>query len=116
MLICLQIVALSQVAYYVLYVTFVTHPIHSDYHMKLYSCLTDILGNVPILFLELAILMNITKWIYFILALKAHRNIRHYEISREVFAEREGRSTLLPDDSLTRESSTEIRKPTFKDN
>ena len=42
------------------------------------------------MFLELATLMSIAKWINFILALKTHRNIRLFEINLEIYAEREG--------------------------
>ena len=42
------------------------------------------------LFLELAILMNIAKWFHYFLAIKLHRNIRHYEINMDIFAVREG--------------------------
>ena len=50
-----------------------------------------ILGNViSDLFLELAILMNVTKWIYYFLVMLTHRNIREEEIKVEVYADFEG--------------------------
>ena len=45
---------------------------------------------IPFYFLELALLMNIAKWMYFFLVVKIHRNIRHYEINMEILVEREG--------------------------
>ena len=56
------------------------------------------------MFNELAVLLNITKWVYFVLVLKAHRNIRLYYISREIFAEREGHATLIANSTSNRES------------
>ena len=96
--------------YYVFTLTYVIDQNHSEYEKNLEICLTDILENCPLFLLELAILLNITKWIYFILALKAHRNIAHYDISRKIFAEREGHSTLLPIEKA------DVQKSTFRDN
>ena len=86
MLICLQLCCLSGIAYDVIYGTFVHEKQHSIYTNKLFKCLISTLENLRLLFLELAILLNINKWIYFILALKAHRNICHYDISIKIFA------------------------------
>ena len=47
-------------------------------------------STIPFFFLELALLMNIVKWMYFFLVVKIHRNIRHYEINMEILVEREG--------------------------
>ena len=50
--------------------------------------MTFIIGDViSILFLELAVLMNITKWIYFFNVVQTHRNIREEEITVEVYAD-----------------------------
>ena len=38
-------------------------------------------------FLELAALMNVTKWIYYFLIVQTHRNIREKEITLEVYAD-----------------------------
>ena len=58
-------------------------------------CLEITFGYVgSYLFLELAILMNIAKWFYYFLVVKFHRNIRHYEINMDIFAEREGFNDL----------------------
>ena len=70
--------------------------------VALYECLAVMIGETnPFMFLELAILMNIAKWTYFILAVKAHRNIRHFEISVDIFAEREGLYSVI--DAATEE-------------
>ena len=59
--------------------------------MSKYFCTRLVLSQtMPYLFLQLGILMNITKWVYFFVAINTHRNIRHFEINMEMYAEREG--------------------------
>ena len=44
---------------------------------------------LPFLFLELAIMLNIAKWIYYFLVMKTHREIRINEISAEISSGRD---------------------------
>ena len=75
--------------------------------------------TIPFLFLELAVLMNIAKWIYFILAVRAHRNIRIFEINMDIFAEREGLYTpTMSKVNTTADASKQnpmIKKQIYKD-
>ena len=90
MLIFLQLAALNQLALYMLKILY-----QFDYYKKdVYKCVKKIFGQYY-LFLELAALMNIAKWIYFFLVVQTHRNIRHYEINMDIYAEREGNYSKL---------------------
>ena len=53
------------------------------------------------LFLELAIMLNISKWMYYFLVIKTHRNIRLYEINEEIISERNGSYTTSSVDDST---------------
>ena len=44
---------------------------------------------MPFLFLEMAIMLNIAKWIYYFLLIKTHRSIRLFEISAEISSGRD---------------------------
>ena len=44
----------------------------------------SLLDEFCFLFLSIAIMLNIAKWIYFFLLIKTHRNIRLYEINEEI--------------------------------
>ena len=43
--------------------------------------------SLPYIFLELAIILNIAKWVYFYLVIKTHRSIREYEINVAIMPE-----------------------------
>ena len=45
-------------------------------------------------------MLNIAKWIYFFMVIKTHRNIRLFEISVEIFAERDGTNNDLANSVL----------------
>ena len=53
---------------------------------KTSTCATCILTTSGTMFLALAVLLNINKWIYFTLRIQAQINIREYEIA-ELMAE-----------------------------
>ena len=90
MLICLQLASLCKLASYINIIKNGGKPDLQTTKGR-FICLDIIFGSLmPYLFFELAILMNIAKWIYYFLVVKTHRNIRHYEISMDIFAEREG--------------------------
>ena len=60
----------------------------TDFETELYLALTPtflFLSNN--LFLELAIILNIAKWIYYILVIRTHRSIREYEINVAIMYE-----------------------------
>ena len=60
--------------------------------------------------------MNIFKWIYFILAVRAHRNIRIFEINVDIFAEREGLySSTVASIGASRQNPI-AKKQIYKDN
>ena len=65
---------------------------HSDFyqsHLKVYNCLQwSFAYSFCYLFLQIAILLNIAKWIYFFLVIQTHRNIRLFEINAEICPER----------------------------
>ena len=65
------------------------------------------------LFLEIAILMNLAKWIYYFLAIKTQRDIRHYEINMDIFVECEGLNNV----SLMKTRMTNVTEniPDFKE-
>ena len=89
---------------------YINNLIFSNEKDIIHHSLSIIFGTVgSYLFLELAILMNIAKWVYYFMVVKTHRNIRHYEINMDIFAEREG----LNDISLL--SDVNINKPDFKE-
>ena len=44
---------------------------------------------MPFLFLEMAIMLNIAKWIYYFLLINTHRKIRLFEISAEIISGRD---------------------------
>ena len=58
----------------------------------LYLSLQNISYEFSFLFLELAIMLNISKWIYFYLVILTHRKIRYDEIFAEMMYELEGNS------------------------
>ena len=44
---------------------------------------------MPFLFLEMAIMLNIAKWIYYFLLINTHRKIRLFEINAEIISGRD---------------------------
>ena len=89
MLTCLQLSSLSLSVYYILLLDDEGRSF-SDKYLKTRMSIEWILENVsPVMFLELAILMNITKWLYFFMVVQTHRNIREEEIKVEVYADYE---------------------------
>ena len=58
----------------------------------IYISLQTISYDFSFLFLELAIMLNISKWIYFYLVILTHRKIRYDEIFAEMMYELEGNS------------------------
>lgn len=52
-------------------------------------CATIVNTTLSSMFLALAVLLNINKWIYFTLRIQANINIRQYEIAELVAEERE---------------------------
>ena len=51
--------------------------------------------TISTMFLALAVLLNINKWIYFTLRIQAHINIREYEIAELVAEEKEDQENLM---------------------
>ena len=51
------------------------------------TCQTVIFTSLSTLFLALAVLLNMNKWIYFTLRIQAQINIRQYEIAEMVAEE-----------------------------
>ena len=92
--------------------------------MKTDECIEVILGAAgTYLLLQLAIGINITKWAYFILVTKAHRNIRLFDINMDIFQEREGLNNPVPaaptsinyDTNNDKLNEIASKKQTFKD-
>ena len=52
-------------------------------------CPATVFPTIPCLFLALAVLLNINKWIYFTLRIQTNINIREFEISEMVAEEQE---------------------------
>ena len=60
----------------------------TDWEIDFYVAISDIfLHQLNYLFLWLAIMLNIAKWVYFILVIKTHRGIREYEIYVKIMYE-----------------------------
>ena len=67
------------------------------------------------LFLELAIMLNIAKWIYFYLLIQTHRNIRIYEINQEIFPEGNNRKKVVSNNANGTDNTT-VDKSLLSDN
>ena len=64
----------------------------SLYKITLYYTLQNVTIELSVLFLELAIMLNISKWVYFFLVILTHRKIRYDEIFAEMMYESEDNS------------------------
>ena len=64
--------------------------LNENYEVILYnSCTTTVFTTLQTLFLALAVMANINKWIYFTMRIQAQINIREYQIAEMVADEQE---------------------------
>ena len=76
----------------VIYLSYNSHDIKhppADINVLPHVCATIVNTTLSSMFLALAVLLNINKWIYFTLRIQANINIRQYEIAELVAEERE---------------------------
>ena len=66
----------------------IKHPMLDDTKLP-HVCASAVNTTLSSMFLALAVLLNINKWIYFTLRIQANINIRQYEIAELVAEERE---------------------------
>ena len=68
----------------------------TDWESKIYKEISEIFGYLsPYLFLWLAVMLNIAKWIYFFLVIKTHRSIREHEIEVELISDLNDSETVV---------------------
>ena len=71
-------------AYYAVLIHYEGEETLTENQTETSNCLDVTFKYTSIMFLELAILLNISKWVYFFLVAQTHRNIRYHEISMEL--------------------------------
>ena len=104
MLISLQIAVLFSFADYIVFIMTDKGKITNN---MVYNCLDITLGLIaPNLFLEVAVLMNSAKWVYYFFVIDMKRNIRQNEIMMEISTEREGLNNQSLLNSATSDNST----------
>lgn len=87
MLCMLQLSAISQGKYFIDQVYMFNKP--NLVYPEINVCYRSISISASTLFLALAVILNINKWVYFTLRIQANINIREYEIAEMVADEKE---------------------------